>query len=54
MTTEIINAELLQAAKYFVEWVDDVWGSAALSDTTLAEYERAKAAIISAEKEIAK
>jgi hypothetical protein len=28
-----------------VSWVDDVWGSAALSKNTLAEYERAKLAI---------
>jgi hypothetical protein len=39
------QSELLQAAKYFVAWVDDVWKSAAISGTTLNEYWRAKLAI---------
>jgi hypothetical protein len=43
--------ELLEAAKSFVAWVDDVWGSAALSDKTLKEYEDAKAAIRKAKGE---
>jgi hypothetical protein len=37
--------DLLRIARYFVEWVDDVWGSAALSGETLAEYEFAKKTI---------
>jgi hypothetical protein len=41
--------ELLEAAKTFIAWVDDVWGSAALSPKTLAEYEKAKLAIAKAE-----
>jgi hypothetical protein len=40
---------LLAAAKAFVAWVDDVWGSAALSPKTLQDYENAKAAIQAAE-----
>jgi hypothetical protein len=42
--------ELLEAARNFVAWVDDVWGSAALSPKTLAEYEKAKLAIAKAEE----
>jgi hypothetical protein len=41
--------ELLDAAKTFIVWVDEVWGSAALSPKTLAEYEKAKLAIAKAE-----
>jgi hypothetical protein len=37
--------DLLRIARYFVEWVDGVWGSAALSGETLAEYEFAKKTI---------
>jgi hypothetical protein len=40
-----INQDLLRIARYFVEWVDGVWGSAALSGETLAEYEFAKKTI---------
>ena len=42
---------LLQAAKYFVKWVNDVWASAALGDKTIAEYECARAAIRRADLE---
>lgn len=37
--------ELLQVARDFVQWVDDVWGSAALGERALKGYEEAKAAI---------
>jgi hypothetical protein len=40
--------DLLRIARYFVEWVDGVWGSAALSGETLAEYEFAKKTIAAA------
>lgn len=50
MTRADINHDLLKVAKYFVEWVDDVWGSAALSEKTLAEYEFAKKTIAAAER----
>lgn len=37
--------ELLNAAETFIEWVDDVWGSAAMNIATEAAYRKAKAAI---------
>jgi hypothetical protein len=37
--------QAMRIARYFVEWVDGVWGSAALSGETLAEYEFAKKTI---------
>jgi hypothetical protein len=42
-----VNSEddLLRIARYFVEWADDVWGSATLTGKTLAEYEFAKKTI---------
>jgi hypothetical protein len=47
-----INAELLAAAKAFISWADDCWGSWAISETTpetLAQYHAAKEAIAKAE-----
>src|SRR5690348_11112481 len=42
--------DLLAGCKAFVRWVDDCWGAShVLSPETLAEYERAKAAIAKAE-----